>query len=363
MTVTAINHVTYHEPGIYFGMPEDEYHADPALGSSSIKELVRDPTEFQYARRLKALETEEAEEKAHLTLGTAMHKRILEGRAAYESMFCPEMDPALVKDALDTTAQIREWLDARDVKAPSKLTKGDLIKLALEIDSAVPIKDVIRQTWQEDHIGQTPLPMKMWDKVELAAQWLQQNPILAPFMEDGALTDGAPEVSIFYEDEGGVRLKARLDRLLSSCVVDLKSFSPKMAAKVGHTIKKVIENECYDLQEAAYQRAIAHAKPLFEAGKVFGAHPDPDLLRDVFSLTSKPKWFWVFVKTAGAPQSRVVEWKSVFAAGTAMERVEAAISNYRRLRDLHGEVADWPPSESYIALTDSDLPSYYGANR
>ena len=31
---------TLHEDGIYFGMSDEEYHADPALGSTGLKKLI-----------------------------------------------------------------------------------------------------------------------------------------------------------------------------------------------------------------------------------------------------------------------------------------------------------------------------------
>lgn len=34
--------------GIYFGLTEERYHGDPALGSTSIKELARKPCKWQY---------------------------------------------------------------------------------------------------------------------------------------------------------------------------------------------------------------------------------------------------------------------------------------------------------------------------
>ena len=35
-----------HKPGIYFNMPEQEYHADPSLSTSGIKLLLQDPEEY-----------------------------------------------------------------------------------------------------------------------------------------------------------------------------------------------------------------------------------------------------------------------------------------------------------------------------
>ena len=61
-----------HEDGVYFGLPEAEHHADPALGSSSIKALLQAPEEYWGSSHLNPMR-EEPEDTAffHATLQAA----------------------------------------------------------------------------------------------------------------------------------------------------------------------------------------------------------------------------------------------------------------------------------------------------
>jgi hypothetical protein len=60
-------------PGIYRGISNRDYHADPALGSSSLKTLAtRTPAHYQHEKRF-------PKSSAAFDLGTAAHSLILEG--------------------------------------------------------------------------------------------------------------------------------------------------------------------------------------------------------------------------------------------------------------------------------------------
>src|ERR1051326_5015376 len=41
-----------HAPGIVFGMPSEDYHRDPSLGSSDIKRLLRSPSDYWWESHL-----------------------------------------------------------------------------------------------------------------------------------------------------------------------------------------------------------------------------------------------------------------------------------------------------------------------
>lgn len=344
---------TLHRPGIYFGMDEAEYHADPALGSTSIKALAVDAYEFQFDR----LYGEDKDTDA-LVFGSALHARILEGREAFNRKFCQEFDKATVEGALDTIADLKKWLDERGQAGFSSKNKPDLIAMVQRIDPEQPIVDVIKRAWDNANQGKTALKPKRWAQVDVAARWVQRDPLLSAVMEDGTFSHGAPEVSIFYEDRG-VRLKARIDRLLRHAIVDVKSFAPRSAGRIEDLALKAINNMRYDLQAADYLRAWQSAKELYAAGKVFGEPPFSSFLAECFDR-EEPAWIWIMIKSAGAPQPLVIDWQAKFARLHAADQVEQAIETYLQLRDQHGDEVEWPPMRPALTLTDSDLPTYFG---
>lgn len=340
-------------PGIYFGMPEHVYHGDKSLGSSRIKAIAVDPIEAQFDH----LHGEDKDTDA-LTFGSALHARVLEGRSAFESRFTKGFDKSEYQDCLITTEHLKEWLTARDQSGLSKLKKDGLIELALQIDPTVRIFDVLKAEWEKQNEGKQVLNVKRWAQVELASQWIQRDPLLSAVMEDGTFIEGAPEVSVFYEDRG-VRLKCRYDRLLRHAIVDVKTFAGMYGGSVTSLAVKAINRMRYDLQSADYLRGWQRAKQLFAEGLVFGDQPYPEFLEDCFDR-DEPSWIWVMVKSTGAPQPLVVEWKAKFAMQAAAEGVERAIDSYIALKDHFGESEDWVPMHPPITLTDDMLPAYFG---
>ena len=351
-TITA--DVACHAPGIYFGLSESSYHADKSLGSTAIKAISVDPYEWQFDR----LYGEDKDTDA-LIFGSAVHARMLEGRASLEAKFCQDMPPGLIPDgALNTTNDIKRFLSEHGVKGLSTKLKPDLIRAALEIDPNVPIVQVIKEKWDEANVGKVVLKAKRWAQVETAAKWAQRDPLLCKVMKDGAFVEGVPEVSIFYEDRS-IRLKARFDCLLRHAIIDIKTFATMFDGQIEKTFLKTIDRMHYDIQCAVYLRAWHRAKELFAAGKVFGQEPIPGFLTECFNR-EEPSWIWIMIKSKGAPQPLVVDWRAKFAKSRAAEHVEDAINTYIELRDKFGVDEEWVPMRPAITVDDSSLPTYFG---
>jgi hypothetical protein len=342
------------EPGIYFGLPEDVYHADPALGSTSIKELVLDPIEYQYAK----LHGGERKETMALKWGSAIHCRALEGSASLKARFPIAPSIADFDKPLVTMDDLRAKCKEMAVK-PGK-TKLEAIAAIRDFDKDVVIWDELVAAFNAANEGKTIIPREALNEIEQAVSWMQQDKYLAPVMEDGTLTAGASEVSIFYVDDG-VRLKARIDHLLAHAVVDLKSFRPVMAERVKPAAKRAISRMRYDLQAAAYIRALKAAAALHVDGKVFNNPYPASFLDEVFQSvkTGDMQWVWVLIKAAGAPQPIVAEFdiKSMIFR-TALVEVEDAINAYRENVKTFGLDRDWRPSSSVEMWGDSDFPAW-----
>lgn len=340
--------------GIYFGMPEDRYHADPALGSTSLKELVLDPIEYQHER----LHGGERKETFALKWGSAIHCRVLEGRQSLADRFPIAPAVADYPDALVTMEHLRAHAKKIGVKPGTK--KEDAIAAIRDFDDEVVIWDQVWAKFEAENADKTIIPRDALVHIERAAQWMQRDAILAPVMEDGTLTAGASEVSIFYQ-ENGVRLKARLDHLLAHAVVDLKSFRAIMAERLKPAAKKAVSRMRYDLQAAAYIRALHAAAKLHTAGKVFNNPYPPEFLDTVFkTLAAKQmKWIWVLIKASGAPQPVVAEFSldSMIFRQAAVD-IDDAIKNYRDLSEKFGLDNDWVPANSAEIWGDTDWPAW-----
>ena len=342
-------------PGLYFGLDEAIYHGDPtALGSTSLKALAIDPIEYQFD----ALYGQDVESDA-LLFGSALHARMLEGQDAFNAKFFPRF-VAEGGDWLVTDEDLKRFLTEHGQEAVSRGTKKDRIRRVLELSPGEKILDVAKARHEEASPGRTELKPKLWGQIQAACRWVQRDPLLSAVMEEGTFIDGAPEVSIFYEEDG-VRLKCRLDRLLRHAIIDLKSFAPMWVGDIRMQAIKQIDRLRYDLQAAAYERGWHRARSAYLDGSltVYGQEPVGNFLSDCFAR-DEPKWIWVMVKSKGAPQPLVIDWQAKMARAVAANEIEEAIKTYRTLSARHGADVEWPPENEAFTVTDTDLPSFFG---
>ena len=114
------------EPGLYFGMSDEVYHALPALSAHGIKYLAASPMIFwartPWLSEKKRDEVAEklADEKAHHSLGKAYHCRIMEGAAEFDRRFVVELDPADFPNALVHSDQIKAAIARHTETVPVK---------------------------------------------------------------------------------------------------------------------------------------------------------------------------------------------------------------------------------------------------
>lgn len=348
-----------HADGIHFGLAEDRYHGDPALGSTTIKELVIDPIEYQHGK----LHGGEKRETFRLKWGSAIHCRVLEGRSSFARRFAVLPAVTDYDKPLVTMDDLKAYCRTLSLKPGN--SKDSAIQAIRDFDTEVPIWDEIVARFKEENKDKEHLPRDAFVEIERAAMWMQRDRLIAPVMEDGTFTAGASEVSIFYT-ENGVRFKARIDHLLSHAALDLKSFRPMFAESIHSAAKRAIARMRYDTQAAAYLRALRHAAKLYADGKVFSGNeigsPYPhEFLDEVFkSLASGEfKWIWVLIKATGAPQSVVAEFemKSLIFKNAAVD-VEDAIKAYRKNIKRFGVNEDWVPDTVAQIWGDGDFPPY-----
>jgi PDDEXK-like domain of unknown function (DUF3799) len=346
------------ESGIHFGLSADLYHADPALGSTSIKEIAADPTEWQWNN----LHGEE-KDTAALLWGSALHVRVLEGRLAFETAFACEPSRSYWPSALVTMDDLRAHASGLGVKAGK--SKAEAISNIRAFDTTTPIWDEILSRFTAENAGKRIISQTVWRQIQMAADWMQADPLLAPVMKDGTFCAGASEVSIFYEDNG-VRLKCRLDHLLQHGVLDLKSFRPppgwttRMPA-VNRILGRVIAQMRYDIQAASYLRGWERARKMAGDGRVFGATKEQTKILDAALTQDAMKWIWVLVKNSGAPQPFVREFdSSSFAIGSARDAVEDAIASYKKFVAEFDLTKDWTPRHPADVLGDTEFPAYLG---
>jgi len=219
-----------HAPGIYFGMTADEYHADPSLGSTGIRALIKSPRKY-WLRSLRNpghLRYEEAD-KDSTKVGTAVHVALLDGASAFASQYVRRPD-----DQPDATpAQKSAITRAANVAA--------------------------------DAAGKILLHGDDWGLIEDLSWLIPSHPELAD-----VLIGGEHEVSVFWEDGNtAVPCKCRFDILKPRGIGDLKTIENQFDMRLETACKLHIKRFRYDIQAEHYMEGRGQFPLLLKAGQVF----------------------------------------------------------------------------------------------
>lgn len=261
--------------GLHFGLAEDVYHAIPALSASGIKNMMIHPAVFWAGSWMNVLR--EDNETADRLLGRAYHKRILEGKAAFDAGYAPKFEHE--GDCLRTMDDLKGWLENNGLPKSGK-TKDELIARVLSANASVPVYDVLRGAHEAQHHGKVFLDPLTIARMELAAAMIEKNPALRQ-----CFSDGLPEVTVVWT-AGGIRFKARFDYLKAKAVIDFKTFDSFKIKAYDRMVYEAMASYKYHVQAAFYGD---HAAPAMvaaiKAGQVFTHSEDADLTRRIGLLT------------------------------------------------------------------------------
>ncbi|MDF2554169.1 MAG: hypothetical protein K0R60_64 [Microbacterium sp.] len=180
-------------------MPEEEYHAHPALSASGMKQLLRSPLHYLQSRSVRV-------EKRAFDVGHAAHALVLGVGAPIE-----QIDATLLSD-------------------------GEAIR-------SNAAKENVERIRSE---GKVPLKPKDYIAVTAMAESILRNPKARAILELPRRT----EVSLFAIDpETGVPLRGRLDGLAGALPFDVKTTPDVREFK----LRAVIQDFGYDVQGEVYR--------------------------------------------------------------------------------------------------------------
>lgn len=244
--------------GVYFGLDEDVYHADPALGSTDMKRLARDARVFWWESRFNNLITSDEEEKdtEAQIVGRAFHAAVLEGRDALERKFAPTFYKGNLKEGKAERAVI-------------------------------------------ESAGKTPIKFKYWERILIADKIIGDDENVGSAFKNTIGT----EVSVFWVcPRSGIRKKARFDAVKPLCIGDLKTISNRDDKVFEELCLQQIGRYGYYTQAAHYLDAWSQVNGIVKSGAIFGGVSDAviDRLRSA-SLNPITAFVFVFLQKEGAP--------------------------------------------------------------
>ncbi|NDH07700.1 hypothetical protein EBX93_17600 [bacterium] len=340
------------DEGIYFGLPEEDYHAIPALSSSGIKNLMVSPMDFWVRSWMNPWREEVLEETEAKTIGKAYHKRILEGREAFNAAYAPEFecnDPG----ALRTLEDLRSECESRGIKKSGN--KPELVARLRDEDPSVPIYDDLKQAYIDLHEGKTLLNQNLLRKIEISASMIEYHNELKYYF-----VGGYPEVSVVWLDRSrGIWFKSRFDYLKLRTVNDLKTFTNMGGKSIERAVYGEMASRRYHIQAALYLNAVEISKIFVQDGKVFDKVGVDSSWLGAFSKSLEHQFNFVFQQKGPSPVAvgAIFDRRDqMFDAGVAC--IESAADSFMTNLMCHGKDEPWVDMRDPIMLNWAQYPAF-----
>lgn len=349
--------------GIHFCLPHEAHIADDALGGGDHKLLAKAAPGWWWKSRHSAAfkadlgwEDKTEEESLSRLFGSALHTRVLEGRAKFDTMYWPK--PPRPDGLMETKDELLDGLELAGVEVWKQLNHTDLVlKARMHARELAAHNLGLAEDWK------VAIDIERAGRTEISNRWgvtfdMIDHMLDAPRASyDGksqrqhALTNGMPEVSVFWTDELGVRCKCRFDWMRIGSITDLKSYAAREDESPVAAFLNSTSKFAYDMQASLYLEAREQMPRLFLEGRTFGDF-DPAWLNRVVTRDKPPAWVWLAVQTMGLPQTDLLNLTSGLISGAAKYQVLQARTRYQEYVSRYGLAGPWIEDNGMIDLGD-----------
>lgn len=353
------------DDGVYFGMPDAEYHAIPRFSTSGIKDMRISPLDFWW-RSFMNPDREPDTDSPAKKLGRAYHKLLLEGEEAFDATYAVAPSKDDYPDALDGADALKSKCDELGLKKTGRIS--DLCERIREADPAVQLWPDIMEEFQATAEGREVLTLSQWQEIQRVRFVLKHLGTVKQ-----AFTGGYPEVTILWTDEmTGVPMKCRMDYLKprgdTAGILDVKSFGNVMDKPIEDVPTTEIGRNCYFIQPVSYIQAWKAAAKMWQRegmACIHGAEPPRDWLNAVFGAR-RSQFHFVFVQTGGVPNIIVREfveadtfggmgWQTTEHWKKGMALYRNGTWMFRRCFEQYGADRPWIADYGVKPLKDEDF--------
>lgn len=358
--------------GIYFGMPEEVYHAIHAASTSGLKTFAASPADYWEDSVLNP-EREERESRDYFDYGKAIHCLVLEGEEVYAARYVIGLEKP--EGVIENVDQIKTAIAKLGEKPVTRVDeraakKEDWIAQLLELDPEAQVWERMQAAFDAEHAGAEIVSHKIDKRVRIATKMILGQPDIAALF-----SGGYPEVSIFWFcPVTGCPMKARLDYLTATAIVDLKSFSSKGNLPIDRAVEREIANHRYNVQHVIYDEAAAMARQMIREKGEFVIHSNmntpatlsPDARSVIVDWCVKwakqpdePDFIFVFQKSTKAPvvRGKIMPRESMGVFGTTRRRVEELKRSFVAHCEVYG-TGPWLDIQPVSHIGDTDLPMW-----
>ena len=300
--------------GIYFGMPEDEYHKIPYFSRSACEEMIFDPSgeEYWYNSPMNPNRPEQVETEA-MRLGTAIHTKLLEPEK-FDELYIKEPsendfpDKVILKGVEDLKAFLKS------VGEKVSGNKPDLIQRVMPYldPKCHMVWDVYIAGFKERAKDMRVITADTFEILKGIEESLSLRPNMPELFKNSI-----SEITIIWK-ENGILCKCRLDGARPEAIIEVKSFAVKHKKKpLEKAMTDTFNYDRYNLQSFVYLQALSTAIKNVNAGKakVYG-DVDKEWLKE-FLKTPNKQFFTLFFRTQAPFQCKSFELRKVESSGAA----------------------------------------------
>lgn len=289
--------------GIYFNMPEDEYHKQEGLSSTGIKELLQSPVNFWFNSVYNPLH--EPKRSNFLDDGKMFHCLYLEGEKVFNERY---------------------------IVIPDYITSK---------------KSRVYDNWLEfEAKGKFPISFEKYNQLITHAGYVNQW--LAP----NVFKDGFPEVSIFWEQDG-IPCKCRIDYLRQSGFIDLKTFEKNNFKNIDEYVQDYLFKYAVYIQLRFYEKALRFA--VENNLPVFGTPEQKEFVKNIEEFN--PGIFFIDRKIPNTRLRMFGECSELWEI--ADKRIQQAKDMFIKYRDMYGMKNAWLEMSQPVVYNDLDFHQLY----
>lgn len=345
-----------HTPGIYFGLPAAEYHADESFSASGVKNLLVSPLTFWTRSNMNPRRKDEP--TPAMKFGSACDVMIVEGPEAFNEAYAVRPRIEDHPDAIDGAEALRARCAELGLKKGGSI--AELCVRILEADPAAELWPCMLGEWRNGLSGQEEISGDWYADIVNRAQIVRNHSEVKR-----AFSGGYPQVSIFWVADNGIPMKARVDYLKTKIGLDLKTFSNSLDKPLSVAVAHAMAFQKHGIQAAVYMEGIERAKTLIRLGNptpVFG-EVDGNWI-DAFVEREEHQFGFIFVESGDVPNVLGRRFRKYMPNGglslafsSADAAYRAALAIYADCLKRHG-TAPWIETEPMRDFEDEEFPMW-----
>lgn len=352
-----------HPLGVHLNQRHEEHIADCAIGGTLMKWFAANPIEGWYKSAYNPLRDEDPMNAGQYR-GAALHTHFLDGPRVYRRVYGIKPSPAMFPDHLETISELQAALRGLGLSTAYTM-KHELVDRLLKVRRALRPKILDAEIRRFAKSGRRPIDPDDDARIRLLYELTIKSPVKVELPDGNKLTlaqafkNALTEVSIYWEDENGIRQRARFDLLKPNYTGDLKSILQWKASDFKQSLLREAVIRGYVLQWVHYDEARHQLRIAVDEGRVFGGNKTQRARLARIAEADEWGWLWVFCKMEGAPQVRgIVGRKETGQYAKAIEQRQRALDYILFYRELYGMENMWVDTEVVWEPAETDWPDW-----